>query len=1323
MGKVYGSRADAKTHQVHDGETLAEIAEKYAKEWSTTWEDIALFNWGTVEKAEVNLVLQEITGRCEVKPSSPEKTILYPHPEAPLEFLIPKIGVEANIDLKPNEADQSHPQSQTIVLNPLKPANAVELKKLSPWFLPNAEACDITYCLFGAPEGADKLEMEVWASNYIDIVWQNQNSTIKQKPDICVYHTELKNYQPRQTNQYNEWKGTTNAKEGLLKPEKGNGCINVAFSPYTVLLRHYKADQDKNARLELKPFWPRFAPDHEPIPTSLKLGWSIKNTNRLKQGLLQILDNTETLVFQKPLQPSDLSAGEHSFEWDGKDSTGASIRKEKMPYQLHLQMHTPAGVDNGLALAAMQTEVRLYVHPETLPLDEKDYAATNDEPSLRFSLGPLYPRDNPPPQTARVLWSKMKLAEAGFHPGKVNRTKDESFFKAVEEFKRSVPKVQGQSNTFDRFKIEDWETSPNVDPNKLDISDDMIAALDGLNLGKFKRPWFGKSANRSDYDVSSSEFQLHVNDSQHELIVWVDDRNYYTNPYWVLGGAGGNQGAAGKVLKEITKHPTALGNVGGVFNCGDTRVDLDKKIICRPWIPLKADILLMKKDQKLKDVIDVKLEENEMNHMRKAIGPLRVDWTFDEIDDGNNIASNIDSTQYDKIRTRTKTTVHHVLNKMKKSYNRKDVDKQSTYFNCPETHGGIRPDDLSNYYKAAFSTGDDYLDPWQTFIEPSRESVVTRIYERIGLQENLIYPKYIGQTGIYFRPSIIAGDGYQVRAQIRFQTSNAYSFSNASVLAERYERWPQAHTAKMRVWRKTSLRGYVHWTSDQNQWNAKKDEFIKYYHASYLHFVYEQGEDDVTQPLTSVFPGENGGASFKAAVKQCVPAPGEPSWIEYDTERRKDENIKLDQKAMWPWSKAKQQGIFEPAEPGFNMGDALDYWYEDVISPLWYNYTNRMALEIVKSIEKTKGILRGHTILQFKSSKPFFVQEYMCSLNPTQHRYYFVEDSPNSNYQVGEPCPAPLCKGHLHQVVICTGVYTCNNKHIQEWENDDPQGGKYTGNPCFYAGCGLTIRPLEVKRKKYECTSCKWVGYYPADPGMNNQHCPRSACDGTLKGEFFSSKRPKLIMRCPGALKPKEESFEVASIGLPLGISIVEDETEDLWAHELGHTRYLEHAASAPGAKKAQHDSKKNNIVTWNQVSNLVFDSPHNLTLKVGKTVYLRVAPSESVKINDMVYWDKHAVGGINAANGIKIKVLQSAASSILTRDSELRYANRALAESHPDNCNWDRACIMSYIVLQNTYDEEKDKPFFCALCILKNRGWKLAGLANDLPAETTTDP
>src|SRR5262249_33266807 len=117
---------------------------------------------------------------------------------------------------------------------------------------------------------------------------------------------------------------------------------------------------------------------------------------------------------------------------------------------------------------------------------------------------------------------------------------------------------------------------------------------------------------------------------------WIDDRNWYTDgKYWEYGYYDLRVVVSRDNLDVIHQAPEALGGDQakgrGSFEDRDKRVDCDARDIARPWIPLQVDFRLLGKGQELYSKV-APHEPKIAEKVRKAIGPLRVDWTFDEIE-------------------------------------------------------------------------------------------------------------------------------------------------------------------------------------------------------------------------------------------------------------------------------------------------------------------------------------------------------------------------------------------------------------------------------------------------------------------------------------------------------------------------------------------------------------------------------------------------------------------------------------------------------------------------------------------------------------------
>src|SRR5262249_38773142 len=153
---------------------------------------------------------------------------------------------------------------------------------------------------------------------------------------------------------------------------------------------------------------------------------------------------------------------------------------------------------------------------------------------------------------------------------------------------------------------------------------------------------------------------------------------------------------------------------------------------------------------------------------------------------------------------------------------------------------------LADYYKAPFGIGeDDSLLPWLAGDAVAQHTVATVVHDDLGQDAAKLFPDLVGKAGVYLRPSIIAADGYDYRAQVSFEAPPAgASHPNREVLKARYAKLPQAHLATLRVWRKTSIRGYVGWVDApvlDPTWQDALTKVMARYTQANVHFVNEGG--------------------------------------------------------------------------------------------------------------------------------------------------------------------------------------------------------------------------------------------------------------------------------------------------------------------------------------------------------------------------------------------------------------------------------------------------------------------------------------------------
>ena len=802
------------------------------------------------------------------------------------------------------------------------------------------------------------------------------------------------------------------------------------------------------------------------------------------------------------------------------------------------------------------------------------------------------------------------------------------------------------------------------------------------------------------------------------MIVWIDDRNWYTDgiywehPDWAAVQIGGMSAATRTFLNNDPAN--MFGAPRGSLEDRDNRTACDARDIARPWIPLQADFRILRKGQALTDTSDAVPEETS-GKSRKVIGPIRVDWTFDEIEETEIVGTVGELPKLDPViettltqlyvvaqsRNRTRVALRWLLNNLMRQHDRADIKKLCKYYNAPEDYGGIRPTAPGTYFSKPFGIDGKSLYPW-TAQESSRQTVTCAVHDDVGQARDQLFLKRQGRAGVYFHPSLIAGDGYQVRAQVYFDKDGDYQFPNADSLKARYPKLPQAHSAKFRLWRKTSIRGYVCW-GPENSWNqppynphgtfpdSGPRKFRKYFTACHLHIVNELDEPDnalVFTP-TGLFP--NLPPYQQMVLNSLDPNDHGP--------RSQAANISLSNNYVWPWGGHPTLG-FDRSPANVNPDGWLGNLTNQQLFPVFLNFTTRISLEIVKAIEKEKGWMRGHVLVQFQVSPPAFLMKYRCTACPATYAYL---------QQSGHPLPGQVCNHNgctapiVHDVeFFFRGHYQCAGGFRWFCTGDDPHNptGAYHLHECPHCGGPLTLS--RTNRDVYLCSS----GHdFVSLPGQHGLDCPCGA--GVLASNIHLCDQDHLIAMPIGTnasgrpspdghgnlfkiplqagphievLRARPQSgyvggvpavgLQTTSAGFPAGVSWDVNGDTDLWAHELAHNRYYEHAggsaARPAGDLNLTHDSV-DNLAAW---------------------------PNPG----DHIYAGGTVAGGRNF------------------------------------NRTWDRACLMSYItdvVITNpdagsyaeVFDTNRDRPCFCYKCVLKNRGWKLGQSAYQPPPVAATIP
>jgi hypothetical protein len=193
----------------------------------------------------------------------------------------------------------------------------------------------------------------------------------------------------------------------------------------------------------------------------------------------------------------------------------------------------------------------------------------------------------------------------------------------------------------------------------------------------------------------------------------------------------------------------------------------------------------------------------------------------------------------------------------------------------------------------------------------------------------------------------------------------------------------------MRLWRKSSARGYVIWAAAATgHWPGFMTNYRKRFRAAHVYFVHEGGAAS-TFAITDVFdPGQaTHRTRFEKTVKNNV-APALHA-----------ATLTLKSGFIWPWSDDPRFGWSAVSTPNQTINDFLD----DVTTGTWRKFRDGLLLSSLRTIEK-KGFLRGHLFVEFKDSPALKVVIYKCSGAP-QHTILATVKPGSPNPALG-PCAA-----------------------------------------------------------------------------------------------------------------------------------------------------------------------------------------------------------------------------------------------------------------------------------------------------------------------------
>jgi hypothetical protein len=954
------SKDSLETYHLKKGDTLAAIANRH----TIKPEELAYANWGSSDDTIVCRALFEVVGSKRYPDKWRHHRFDGDEGEArgTGTILVPEEWITA---------DGVIDEVQEIEIYRPRPARAVSIDKLDKWFVPGpieegGEPCCLSISLEGDDEKETKLAVEIYGSHY-------GGPSAQQAAPSALYRKTWANLPPQSTHNAT-WDGQAFVDDGLLKQVGDNPrFVNVAFSPYTLLSRHYEDDADAEALLSLSDFWPAWAEtknERRLDTASLRIRWMVSHCDKLAHGQLRIVDKTDTVVFRRALKKDGLNNGDHTFQWDGILDDGTEIRESQTPYRVQIQAHSGQAEEMGIAMAAMHTEVRLFV------ASELGSGRPGIENSMEISLAPL--TEGPPERSETIRWGQYRLALAGYPVGPINGELRSRTRAALREFQRSVP--ANDKPAYERLKITGV------------FDDETCDAL--ARTPAESRPNFGDPKTRD--SISRERASDLIGDSREQLIVWIDDRNYFTHTWrWLIDRS----------------QPHLLDNYRPHFDAGDKRLgDYNEESILRPWLELWTQPLIRSRDTKNEGLRSKRCAKPNVG--RKVMGPLRVNWFVEDLEPDNDVIKKDHPNHGPAVRS------HPWVKTMLKALS--DDDETRPAYNCPQDFGGLRkttPDGKTHwsyFSDTCFASGPDAKQTANPYAKltnnPHLGNVSSVLHHKPADHRDGFFPSRIGRSTAYFQPSIIAGDGYRVGAELSFDdthTDEKDRFGNESALSRRYPNPPRTLSAGLRLWKRAAYRGQVAWTEKANQ-KQNPLQAARLYRGAFMHFV---GPVDDSVPLfnaSDVIDQE----MYRDVVDRFL----------LDRHYRKLPPV-LNHKYLWPFLEAPAYGI-PPSEAGIGLADAweevLKPARDAVIDPL----LEPLALAITHRLERKYGHFRGNTV-GFVSYIPSVVLEQIhcnqrrCGTTMVE----VINNTKADDRAVGNDCPISDCKGKMVRYLLPKKAY------------------------------------------------------------------------------------------------------------------------------------------------------------------------------------------------------------------------------------------------------------------------------------------------------------
>jgi hypothetical protein len=264
----------------------------------------------------------------------------------------------------------------------------------------------------------------------------------------------------------------------------------------------------------------------------------------------------------------------------------------------------------------------------------------------------------------------------------------------------------------------------------------------------------------------------------------------------VSGNAFEKKTGKSKILVEALTYEEDTSAGGSEF--GTPKAPKEKDRLNRPLIPVLGKALLRDKHGRKADA-------------PAAVGPVRVDWLFTDVREA--LARQLTSAPNQPSHTRRYVEL---------ALQTKGGRTATTGDNCHEAFAGIR---AATDYRTPFVLGTAY-EPYDV-----KDDAGQKVCFSLAVTDAAKFPNRVGKAGVFFRPSYVAGDAYQLRADLDFSTlPNKTDLEKLHGVTSRSKR-VSGRTGTFEVVHSSKIALQIAWPARKNdpQWKKIAAEFAHAY--------------------------------------------------------------------------------------------------------------------------------------------------------------------------------------------------------------------------------------------------------------------------------------------------------------------------------------------------------------------------------------------------------------------------------------------------------------------------------------------------------------